>query len=354
MKKVLILYNYLFHYRIPIWNILAKEYDLTVMYSYPAKAELIKQCNFKTKYLPVKQVGKLVFHCVNLHLIAHSYDVVICDGQITFANFSLLGFMKRTYKLVYWCIGAPAGYNRTYGEGGRIYYFLNDFVHKRADAMIFYSQRAINLHIERGWSSKNLFVANNTVKVLELPYCKEGRDSLLFIGTLYLEKGVQQLLDAYKAAYEENPQILKLNIVGGGVQLKVIRKWIEDNGLGSNIILKGPIYDIKTKSEIFQKSIACISPLQAGLSVLESMGYGVPFITSENAITGGESFNIQHGTNGLLMRNMEELKDVILDISKNTSKYIEMGKSAYCHYWEYRKPQDMAQGIINAIEYTLK
>lgn len=354
MKKVLILYNYLFHYRVPIWNILAKHYDLTVMYSYPAKDEVISQCNFKTRYLPIQKFGKVFIHKDNLRAIAESYDVVVCDGQITMLKFSLLGFLKKKFKLIYWCIGAPAGYNRAYGDANKMYYALNDFVHKRADAMIFYSQRAINLHIERGWSSKNLFVANNTVKVLEIPYCKEGRDSLLFIGTLYLEKGVQQLLDAYKAAYEENPQILKLNIVGGGAQLAVIRKWIEDNGLGSNIILKGPIYDNKTKSEIFRKSIACISPLQAGLSVLESMGYGVPFITSENAITGGESFNIQHGTNGLLMRNLEELKDVILDISKNTGKYIEMGKSSYCHYWKCRRPEDMAQGIINAIEYTLK
>ena len=94
--------------------------------------------------------------------------------------------------------------------------------------------------------------------------------------------------------------------------------------------------------------------MQAGLSVLESMGCGVPFITSENAITGGESFNIQHGVNGILMKNLGDLKNIILDISKDTSKYIKMGERAYRHYWECRKPQDMAQGIINAIEYTLK
>jgi hypothetical protein len=32
-KSVLFLYNFLFHYRIPIWNILAEKYDLKAFYS---------------------------------------------------------------------------------------------------------------------------------------------------------------------------------------------------------------------------------------------------------------------------------------------------------------------------------
>ena len=43
-KKVLILYNKLFHYRIPIFNILADKYDLTVVYSYKANEKDLAQC----------------------------------------------------------------------------------------------------------------------------------------------------------------------------------------------------------------------------------------------------------------------------------------------------------------------
>ena len=84
------------------------------------------------------------------------------------------------------------------------------------------------------------------------------------------------------------------------------------------------------------------------------MGYGVPFITKKDAITGGEIFNIENGINGVLYENNNELENIILDITKNRSKYIEMGKKAKIHYDSFRKPEDMANGIIGAIEYVCK
>ena len=135
----------------------------------------------------------------------------------------------------------------------------------------------------------------------------------------------------------------------------MIKQWVEDNKLEGKINVLGPIYDNEKKADLFQKTLACISPLQGGLSVLESMGYGVPYITDANAITGGEAFNIEDGVTGLRIEcmNASKLKDIILDISSNKQKYIEMGNNAYKHYWSCRKPEDMAQGVIRAIEYVL-
>ena len=80
------------------------------------------------------------------------------------------------------------------------------------------------------------------------------------------------------------------------------------------------------------------------------MGYGVPFITTKNAITGGELFNVENNSNGLSLDSMDDLKNVLLDISINPNKYVEMGRCAYDYYWACRKPQDMAQGLMDAIE----
>ena len=54
-KKVLILGTKLMHYRIPILNIVAEEYDLTLIYSLPRKASEneIEQCKFNTRFIPV-------------------------------------------------------------------------------------------------------------------------------------------------------------------------------------------------------------------------------------------------------------------------------------------------------------
>ncbi len=352
--SVLILYNYLFHYRVPIWNILAEKYNLKVIYSYPAKEEIIKQCCFETEYIPVKSVSKFLFHKKKISEIAKDYNVVISDGQITFMDYSSLALRHRNYKLIYWCIGAPASYGRHYGDASKGYYMVNDFFHKKADAMVFYSNVPIGSHVKRGYRRDALFVANNTVQVEKIDINWEGKENLLFIGTLYMGKGLQQLLDAYKAAYGQNPNLFPLTIVGGGNQFDVVKNWVVNNNMTEKIHLTGPIYDQKEKAQIFAKSIACISPLQAGLSVLESMGYGVPFITSSDAITGGEAFNITNEETGLRLDDISKLKDVINDISTNPQKYIEMGKKAYSHYWSCRRPEVMAKGLSDAIEYVLK
>jgi len=352
--KVLILYNNLFHYRIPIWNIFAKYCDLTVAYTYEAKKADIELCEFNTIKLKYKTYSKFVYHKDDIFKLCQGFDVVIAFGQISFLKFSTLGYRNRKFKLINWCIGAPAGYNRHYGDGSKLYHFANDFFHKKADALVFYSQPAVELHVGRGFSRDKLFVANNTVEVIDCGFKEDNRNSLLFIGTLYLEKGLQVLLDSYKKAYDLDSNIVNLTIVGGGNQFSVIQKWIENNGLSNKIKMTGPVYDSERKAELFCQSLACISPLQAGLSVLESMGYGVPFITSENAITGGESFNIQDGISGYRLKDVSNLTEVILEISHNREKFILMGKNAYQHYWTNRKPEDMAKGLLEAVTYVLK
>jgi len=173
------------------------------------------------------------------------------------------------------------------------------------------------------------------------------------MGTLYKLKGFPVLLEAYKQANKQNPDIPILNIVGGGVEYDNIKAWIEKEGLQEKIFLVGPVYDNERKREYFQRAYACISPKQAGLSVLEAMGYGVPFVTMHDAITGGERLNIHDGIDGVLMKQENELCDILLDIAKTPSKYEQMGRNAYEYYWTERKPERMAQGLADAVEYLL-
>lgn len=353
--KVIKLESTIKHYNVPVYNIINQKYDFTVLYFEKSSDSDIEDCEFKTIYIPSKQISKFTYLKGNIAKICKDYDVVIALDSINIINYFLLGFRPHKFKLLYWGIGAPASYTRHYGEAGKLYYAISDSMEKRADALIFYAQEAIDLHNKRGFKGPKMFVAPNTTSVLKREIKPEIKDSIMFIGSLYLEKGLQILLEAYKTAYEEDQSIVKLNLVGGGKPLPMIKQWVKNNNLEDGIQVLGPIYDNEVKADMFQKTLACISPLQGGLSVLESMGYGVPYITDVNAITGGEAFNIKDGETGLRVdgMNTEKLKDIILDISSNKHKYIEMGQNAYEHYWSCRKPEDMAQGVIDAIEFVI-
>lgn len=351
-KKVLILYNKLFHYRIPIFKILAESVNLTVAYSQGEGSN--HDQNFKVIKLPIFKYGRFVIHKINIYKICEQYDVVIAYGDIAWLSLSTLPFRrKRDFKIIFWSIGVSASYDKKFDAISKWDKIRNIF-YRKADALIFYTDYPFKKYIKNHFNPDKLFVACNTVEVYNDEKPSNSKDSLLFIGTLYMQKGLLQLLENYKIAQEVNSEILPLNIVGGGTEFDTVKNWIENNGLSKKIFLHGPVYDIRAKADFFNRAIACISPLQAGLSVLESMGYGVPFITLHDSITGGERLNIQHGVNGILMQYPSEIKGIILDITANPKRFVQMGNAAKAYYLANRKPEHMAKGLLNAIEYVSK
>jgi glycosyltransferase involved in cell wall biosynthesis len=349
--KVLILYNNLWHYRLPIFSILGDKYDLTVAYS--VGGDDGKSHNFKTVRFPISRIGRFVIHKDNLSEYCREFDIVIAYGDISWLSFMKLAFVRRTYGLIFWSIGVRASYDTKFNEK-TIWDTVRFYLFSKADALVFYSSAPVIRYLQRGWDKRKLFVANNTVEVISTQPGEEKKDRILFVGTLYKQKGTSELLDAYSAAGKLFNNIPDLHIIGGGAGLDEVKKYVSDNNLSDSVFIHGPVYDEKILCNHFLKSFACISPNQAGLSVLKSMGYGVPFITRSNAITGGEVFNVTNGSTGILYEHGSELTDIIVDIARHPEKFIKMGVNAKEHYDSSRKPVDMANGLIDAIEYVLK
>lgn len=350
--KVIILYNKIFHYRVPVWNLLAEKCDLTVTFSEGnGKIPEGIDCNFKIIPLPAWSFkDRLVIQKKNIRKLVRNYDVVIAYGDIAWLKFSTLPWFNRT-KVIYHTLGVSASYTKGY-DSNHHWDIIRKFFYSKADALAFYTSHPIEKYAAMGIPREKMFEAPNTVKVEVIDNVKE-KNTILFIGTLYREKGLQNLLDAY-ARLKKKHDMPVLNIVGGGPDYDIIKEWVCDQNLQDNIILHGAIYDPKQKAHFFAQSLACISPLQAGLSVLESMGYGVPFITTRNAITGGEIFNIHDKVDGVLMDSIDQIDEVLEDIYINPDKYCEMGNRAKLYYQNNRTPQNMADGLWKAIQYVLK
>lgn len=350
--KVIILYNKIFHYRVPIWNLLAEKCDLTVTYSQgDGKAPKGMECKFNIIHLPAWSFGKrIIIQKANIRKLVRQYDVVIAYGNISWLKFSTLPWFNKA-KVIYHTLGVSADYNKGFDIHQK-WDRVRSFFYSKASALVFYTTYPFEKYKRLGIPGQKMFEAPNTVEVHPIEE-ETDKDSILFIGTLYRQKGLQALLDAY-LKLRNLGSLPQLRIIGKGPDSELIRRWIADNNMERVIQMKGAIYDIDEKAKYFSKAYACISPQQAGLSVLESMGYGVPFVTSKNAITGGELLNIHHGTDGVVMDTEEQLSDIIRDISENPGKYIKMGHEAQKFYNDNRTPQHMADGIWNAIKYSLE
>lgn len=347
MKKVLLIQGTIPHYRVPIFNKLAESVDLTVLYSYGKLPEGIK---FKTLCVPTFNC-RLQIHKQNIYALAHKFDAVICILDFSYLYSRLLHILPHRYKLIYWGIGVSASYNARYDEDASVAQ-KNFKISKRADAMVFYSEYPVQKYSNMGISKEKLFAANNTVLVSNPPEAE--KDSILFVGSLYKQKKIEELLSNYFNAYKKNQAIPNLVIVGDGEEYKNIEDWIMINELNHKIELKGAIYDDNELSKLFSRAIICISPDQAGLSVLKAMGNGVPYVTHKEAITGGEIFNIKNGENGVLIDRFDELEAIILSCVDNREKFIEMGEKAKNHYDTQRTVSQMVKGFVDAVDYVCK
>lgn len=346
--KVLILHNYIMHYRVPVLNILAQKCDLTFAY---CLGEAQEGCDFNLLRLPtISFCNRLYIQKDDIRKLASNYDVVVTYGSITWPKFATLPWFN-SQKTVIWSLGVSAGYNKPYDQDKRLDW-LRKFIFERADAVVFYSDCPVEKYARLGIDKEKMFVAPNTVEVCPSSTAsEEQKDSILFIGTLYRQKGINVLLAAY-GQLRHLDCLPKLKIVGKGPDYDYIKSWIEENEMQHLIELCGAVYDPLIKSKYFAEALACISPLQAGLAVLESMGYGVPFVTTKSAITGGELFNIEDGVTGVLMSSVDSLVSVVQDIAENRKKFIDMGIKARTYYLEHRTPECMADGLWKAICYA--
>lgn len=355
--KVLIIQEYIPHYRVPIFNLLSEQVNLSLIYSEGAKPAGAK---FDVQYIPKKEIsvsilGKTVrryYSTKSYYRIAKNYDVVICIAKFDWLDIFLLQHLPHKYKLLYWGIGVAATYEMHYDSNPQVAEMISKHI-KSSDGMIFYSDYPLQKYMDMGIDKSKLFVANNTVEVIKTTYSSARRNKILFVGTLYKAKKLEVLIDAYHNAYLKNNNIPDLVLVGDGRERTFYEKMVEDYRLNHKITFAGQIIDERILCEYFSQAIMCVSPNQAGLSVLKSMGYGVPYVTHEDAITGGEIFNIHNHVDGVLLSDFSELESIILEGGYNPEKFHRMGRAAYDYYYDNRRPQDMVNGFVSAINSVI-
>lgn len=355
--NVLLLQESIVAYRLPIYNIIAKEVNLTVAYTDKSKSS----GKDLFKVIKLDKTSFKGFHIITsgFQKLCNKFDVVIFMADLHYLSYCLLPFKKRSFKAIPWTIGIRASYTRLYDVNrqkdtvDKVY----SKILKKSDAIIFYMETAKEFWKEI-LPEENIFIAHNTVETLgeETISNKVSKTKVLFVGTLYKEKKIYELIEAFQEAKKDFKLgcNITLDIIGDGEEYANIKQYISDHSLEDSVFLHGAIYDEYIIQKYFRASLLCVSPNQAGLSVLKSMGYGVPFVTRTNAITGGERDNIESGVTGIFYNNINELKELILDASVNPDFYVEMGERAYKYYQENATPQIMANGVLEAIKYSLK
>jgi glycosyltransferase involved in cell wall biosynthesis len=348
--KVIYVTNQIPNYRKKLYENLGNSIDLTIAhYGKNNPSIFYKEVSIK------HQKGKYFIYAPN-SIDYNNYDVVIVWGSLRFYELYKLIFKKnKNFKLILFGPGVSASYTNKYDNDWKVA-FIYKFLLKKVHAAVFYDNYPVIKYAAKGILPSKLFCAPNTVVINPNTLDQEyEKDSFLFFGTLYKEKGTIILLKSYKQLKSKcKGSLPTLNIVGDGPELKSLINWVNENKLDDLIKFHGRITDSDLIEGFFRRSFACISPNQAGLSVIESMAYGVPFVTSKYPISGGEYNAIIEGANGFFFDGtVNGLTQVLEDII-NTNK-VDLDfyfNNCLAFYKRFRSPELWVSQMLKAINYT--
>lgn len=178
---------------------------------------------------------------------------------------------------------------------------------------------------------KKVVVLHNAVKISESNQYNIEATNVLFYGMLIQRKGIDDLLEAFYIIQNQIPKQIKLMLYGDDhdSQEKIVEK-IKRYKLEERVHYKGWLTP-DNRETVFKNTIINVLPsYNEGLpmTILESMGYGIPNI-STNIAAIPEA--IQDGINGYLIEpgDVKSLAETMKKIIMNTALRDKLSGEAY-------------------------
>ena len=344
-RNILILQNKILHYRKPLFNSLSKYYNVTVLHS--GNKSKVSTDYYNEIIVRDYRVSSLRIQPATIKLCtSKKYDIIISMMDLHWILNVLSAFIHPPEVVFIWW-GA-------WLTGNKIADQLKVTLLNRRNASILYTDKARNEFISCGVQAQKLFVANNTFHVPFRPkmYYHQPKNKILCIGSFDPRKEHLLMIKSFISIVRDINQEIKLYIIGDGKLRPELKNFVDSNNISNRIIFTGAINDANVLRHYYRDAICSISYGQAGLSVLQSFGYGVPYITTKSAISGGEISNIIDGHNGFLCdSNRNSFQNVIKHVCNNNDMAATMGKNAYNYYTNNCTMQNMVDAFRDTINY---
>ena len=177
------------------------------------------------------------------------------------------------------------------------------------------------------------------------------RDSFVFVGRLIVSKKPQILIEAFERVHSVRPD-LRLVIVGDGPEMSSLVKLARDSRYGRQIEFLGHVGDYQSLRTIYARAIASVSPGYVGLSVTQSLSFGVPMIVSRDEPHSPEIEAVEVGSNADFFEtdDAEDLARILLQFASNGRFWQEQGDKIAADCRDKYSAEVMAAGLIKAME----
>lgn len=169
---------------------------------------------------------------------------------------------------------------------------------------------------------------------------------LVSIGRLVHQKGYDRLLKVVKRLYDNGYPVF-LQILGDGMDRKILEEYVEDYAMNSYVLLPG--YSVNPYQQLIEADLFICSSRAEGFSLViaEAMVLGIPVVST---YCSGPNELLQDGKYGMLVENSEEgLFRGIEDALTNMDRMKDYAKAAQIRIQDYAP-----QTIIKEVESMLQ
>ena len=178
------------------------------------------------------------------------------------------------------------------------------------------------------------------------------RDGFIFVGRLVPEKKPELLARGYIAARSMLPEDCLLHIVGAGPLRTGLEELARSGGCADDVCFYGEVTDYEEIRSLYARSLASVSPGCVGLSLTQSLGFGVPMIVARDELHGPEIEAAKPEFNSIFCAsdNVAELANALVSVSENRSSWLARARAISVECAERYSIEGMVCGFLSAIE----
>jgi len=172
-------------------------------------------------------------------------------------------------------------------------------------------------------------------QISSVPISKRTPNSLVYLGTLEPDFGVELAIKAFKEVKEKNPRAI-LRIIGGGKELLMLKKLAQELGLEKSVIFYGFVEDNNEMAKIVKSSYIGLAPYRsfpesirwygdAG-KIRQYVASGLPVVTTQVPPLG--RYIVKQGAGIMVKDTVKDFSDGIMRLLSDHTLYAKLTSAA--------------------------
>ena len=175
--------------------------------------------------------------------------------------------------------------------------------------------------------------------------------NFIYVGRLIPSKKPMLLLEAFAEAVEGLPTDCELIYAGDGPLKTILQIRSQELGLQTRVKFEGHVSEVGKLGELYSTAIASVSPGYCGLSLIQSLGFGIPMIIARDEPHAPEIEAAVEGVNSRMFvsDSRVSLAKTLLDFAKDRDVWI--ARRAQIASWcaERYSVEVMSAGLLDAV-----